>query len=162
MEYLKKIKDIRELRDICKRLKLQGNRMIFTNGCFDIIHPGHTRYLYEAKKLGDFLIVAINSDDSIKRIKGEKRPIMNENERAEIIASLSCVDYVMIFEEDTPEQVISLLVPDVLVKGGDWMENQIVGADTVKRAGGEVISIPYISGYSTSSIIEKIINRFCS
>lgn len=161
MEYLTKIKNLKEVRDICDELKLKGKKIVFTNGCFDLIHPGHIRYLHEAKRLGDFLVVAINNDSSIKRIKGEKRPIMNEKARAEIIASLSCVDCVLIFGEDTPEKIINLLIPDILVKGGDWNKDEIVGATIVKKAGGKVVTVPYLSGYSTSSIIEKIIDRFC-
>ena len=161
MKYLAKIKDINKIHEIVQRLRSKGKKIVFTNGCFDLIHPGHIRYLYKAKNLGDFLIVAINSDHSIERIKGKKRPIMDEKSRAEIVASLSCVDAVVTFNEDTPENLISILVPDVLVKGADWDEEEIVGADIVKDAGGKVVTIPYIQGYSTSSIIEKIVNRFC-
>jgi len=161
MEYQTKIKDIDKAREMIRFLKSEGKKIVFTNGCFDIIHPGHVRYLYEAKRMGDFLIVAINSDNSIKRIKGRKRPIMEEKARAEIIASLGCVDIVLIFGEDTPENLINTLIPDVLVKGADWREEEIAGASIVRRAGGKVATIPYIQGYSTSSIIEKIIHRFC-
>lgn len=161
MEYIKKIQDIKKVEKIIRRLKSDGKKIVFTNGCFDLVHPGHIRYLYEAKNLGDFLVVAINDDCSVKRIKGPKRPIMSEKARAEIIASLGCVDVVLIFSEDTPENVIRLLIPDILVKGADWKEDEIVGADIVKDAGGKVITIPYVQGYSTSSIINRIIDRFC-
>ena len=161
MEYLKKIRTLEETKNIISRLKAEGKKIVFTNGCFDIIHLGHIRYLHAAKKLGDFLVVAINSDSSVKRIKGKKRPILNEIARAEIIASIDCVDSVVIFSEDTPEDVIRSLIPDVLVKGGDWKEEEIVGADIVKKAGGKVLTIPYVSGFSTTSIINEIIKRYC-
>ena len=161
MEYFKKIRTLEETKMIISKLKIEGKKIVFTNGCFDIIHPGHIRYLHAAKKLGDFLVVAINSDTSVRRIKGKGRPILDERSRSEIIASISCVDSVLIFSEDTPENVIRVLIPDILVKGGDWKESEIIGADIVKKAGGRVSVIPYVAGFSTTSIIKKIINRFC-
>ncbi len=163
MSYLLKIKkDINnEAKKIVDKLKKEGKKIVFTNGCFDILHLGHIRYLSEAKKLGDFLIVAINSDSSVRRIKGNKRPIIDEKARAEIIAALEFVDMVIIFSEDTPYNIIKRLKPDILVKGGDWKEDEIVGADIVKKSGGKVLTIPYITGYSTTSIVEKIKKLYC-
>jgi len=161
MNYLSKIKKREEAKKIISELRSKGKRIVFTNGCFDIIHVGHVRYLNEAKKIGDFLIVAINSDSSVKSIKGENRPITDERARAEIIAALEFVDMVIIFSEDTPYSLIKEIQPDILVKGGDWKEEEIVGADIVKERGGKVLTIPYVSGYSTTSIIEKIIYLFC-
>lgn len=161
MDYISKIKKLEEAKEVVYKLKNAGKKVVFTNGCFDIMHLGHVRYLNEAKKLGDFLIVAINSDSSVKRIKGEKRPIIDERSRAEIISALSFVDMVILFSEDTPYRLIKELQPDILVKGGDWREDQIVGADIVKKRGGKILTIPYLQGYSTTSIIEKIKNLFC-
>ncbi len=163
MSYLSKLKkDIdNEVKKIVDKLKKEGKKIVFTNGCFDILHLGHIRYLSEAKKLGDFLIVAINSDSSVRRIKGNKRPIIDEKARAEIIAALEFVDMVIIFSEDTPYNIIKRLKPDILVKGGDWKEDEIVGADIVKKSGGKVLTIPYITGYSTTSIVEKIKKLYC-
>lgn len=161
MKYLSKIKGLEEAKKIVSELRSKGKRIVFTNGCFDIIHLGHIRYLNEAKRLGDFLIVAINSDSSVKKIKGEKRPIIDERARAEIISALEFVDMVIIFSEETPYRLIKEIQPDILVKGGDWKEEEIVGADIVKERGGRVLTIPYVSGYSTTSIIEKIIHLFC-
>ncbi len=161
MKYLSKIKGLEEAKKIVSELRSKGKRIVFTNGCFDIIHLGHIRYLNEAKRLGDFLIVAINSDSSVKKIKGEKRPIIDEKARAEIISALEFVDMVIIFSEETPYRLIKEIQPDILVKGGDWKEEEIVGADIVKERGGRVLTIPYVSGYSTTSIIEKIIHLFC-
>ncbi len=161
MKYLSKIKGLEEAKKIVSELRSKGKRIVFTNGCFDIIHLGHIRYLNEAKRLGDFLIVAINSDSSVKKIKGEKRPIIDEKARAEIISALEFVDMVIIFSEETPYRLIKEIQADILVKGGDWKEEEIVGADIVKERGGRVLTIPYVSGYSTTSIIEKIIHLFC-
>ena len=161
MDYLSKLKHLREAKQIVENLKKEGKKIIFTNGCFDILHVGHVRYLNDAKKYGDFLIVGINSDSSVRRIKGENRPIIDEKARAEVVAGLDSVDMVIIFSEDTPYELIKTLEPDVLIKGGDWKEEEIVGADIVKRSGGKVLTVPYISGYSTTSIIEKIIRLYC-
>jgi D-beta-D-heptose 7-phosphate kinase/D-beta-D-heptose 1-phosphate adenosyltransferase len=142
-----------------ERLRGEGKRLVFTNGCFDLLHPGHVRYLRQARALGDALVVALNSDRSVRAIKGEGRPILSERERAEVVAALESVDYVVIFDQETPRSLIASLLPDVLVKGGDWSVDQIVGAEEVRRAGGAVFSLPYLEGSSTSSIIERILNR---
>ena len=135
-------------------LKREGKRVVFTNGCFDLIHPGHTRYLAEARKLGDALLVAVNSNRSVRELKGPGRPVFPENERAEILAALACVDYVTIFDELTPREIIARMLPQVLVKGGNWPADQIVGREEVETAGGKVVLIPVIAGYSTSSLVE--------
>jgi D-beta-D-heptose 7-phosphate kinase/D-beta-D-heptose 1-phosphate adenosyltransferase len=155
-EYRKKIKDLSSLKKEIETLKAQGKRVVFTNGCFDLLHPGHTRYLYAARQLGDFLVVAVNTDRSVKIIKGADRPIQSQDERTELLAALSFVDAVVLFDEDNPLKVIRHLVPDVLVKGGDWTEDKIIGADVVKNAGGVVKSLPFVAGYSTTALIEKI------
>lgn len=157
ISYLRKIKSLDGLRADCNSLKASGKRVVFTNGCFDILHPGHVRYLSEARSLGDKLIVAVNSDISVRKIKGPKRPILPEEARAELIAALGFVDVVLIFHEETPLKVIEVLVPDILVKGGDWAEDEIVGAEVVRAAGGEVRRIPIVQGYSTSDIVKKIL-----
>jgi D-beta-D-heptose 7-phosphate kinase/D-beta-D-heptose 1-phosphate adenosyltransferase len=156
IDHREKIKSIDDAQHEINRLKNKGKRIVFTNGCFDILHIGHARYLYEARMLGDFLIVAVNSDSSVKRLKGASRPVVPENERAEMIAALGCVDMAIIFDEETPYEVIKRLVPNVLVKGGDWKEADIVGADIVKAAGGVVKSITFTEGSSTTNIISRI------
>lgn len=138
-------------------LRRAGKRIVFTNGCFDLLHPGHLYTLTQAKALGDVLVVAINSDASVKRLKGEQRPILNQQERAVMLSALAVVDYVTIFAEDTPLEVIRLLGPDVLVKGGDWGADAVVGRDVVEAQGGKVVLIPYQAGFSTTDIIERII-----
>lgn len=137
-----------------------GKRVVFTNGCFDILHVGHIKYLEEAKKLGDMLIVGINSDESVKRLKGEKRPINNLSSRLRMVDALRSVDIVTYFEEDTPYELIKDIMPDVLVKGGDWEIPDIVGADIVLENGGKVLSLKYEEGYATTNIIEEIIKRY--
>lgn len=132
-------------------------RIVFTNGCFDLLHPGHTRLLEKARALGDILILALNSDSSVRENKGANRPVVNEAERAEVAAALAAVDYVVVFDEPTPREMISRVLPDVLVKGGDWGANEIVGREEVEAAGGGVVSIPFEPGYSTSSIIERVL-----
>lgn len=139
-----------------RRLRGEGKRLVFTNGCFDLLHPGHVRYLKQARSLGDALVVALNSDRSVRSIKGEGRPILNEEERAEVIAALEAVTYVIVFDEETPRELIADLLPDVLVKGGDWPLDQIVGRQEVEAAGGKVLSLRYIEGSSTSEIIERV------
>ena len=134
----------------------RNRRVVFTNGCFDLLHPGHVRCLEQARALGDLLIVAINSDASVRRMKGAERPVMPEGERAEVLAALAAVDYVTVFEEDTPREIIARLVPDVLVKGRDWGPDQIVGRAEVETAGGRVVSIPLEPGWSTTGLLEKI------
>jgi rfaE bifunctional protein nucleotidyltransferase chain/domain len=136
--------------------KRNGKRVVFTNGCFDLLHPGHIRSLETARGLGDVLIVGVNSDESVRTLKGEGRPVIPEQERAEILASLECVDAVVIFHDFTPQRVVAALVPDVLVKGGDWPGNQIVGREEVEAAGGKVVLVDVVPGYSTTDILKKI------
>ncbi len=138
------------------REKRNGRRVVFTNGCFDLLHPGHIKSLEQARALGDALIVGLNSDASVRELKGEGRPVLPERERAEILAALECVDAVVIFDAPTPREVIARLLPDVLVKGGDWPGDQIVGREEVEAAGGRVVSVPVVPGYSTSDILRKI------
>jgi D-beta-D-heptose 7-phosphate kinase/D-beta-D-heptose 1-phosphate adenosyltransferase len=138
------------------RGKRNGRRIVFTNGCFDLLHPGHIRSLELARQLGDALIVGLNSDASVRQLKGPGRPVILERERAEILAALQCVDAVVIFDDLTPRRVIAALLPDVLVKGGDWPGDQIVGREEVEAAGGRVVSVPVVPGYSTSAILQKI------
>lgn len=157
---MERIKSIDELLIIRSDLKKQNKVVVFTNGCFDILHAGHIDYLNKAKALGDVLLVAINSDSSMKKIKGEKRPIVPQNERAFIISNLKAVDYVTIFEEETPYEVIKKLVPDILVKGADWSKDKIVGSDIVTAAGGRVETIEFVNFQSTTNIINTILERF--
>jgi len=138
------------------REKRNGRRIVFTNGCFDLLHPGHIGSLEQARALGDALIVGLNSDASVRQLKGAGRPVLPERERAEILAALECVDAVVIFDDLTPREVIAHLLPDVLVKGGDWPGDQIVGREEVEAAGGRVVSIPVVPGYSTTAILRKI------
>ena len=138
------------------REKRNGKKVVFTNGCFDLLHPGHIRSLEAARASGDVLIVGINSDESVRALKGEGRPVIPQEERAEVLASLECVDAVVIFEESTPQNVVAALVPDVLVKGGDWPGNQIVGREEVEAAGGKVVLVDVVAGYSTTEILKKI------
>lgn len=155
-----KIKQRGELQKIVELLKSYGKRIVFTNGCFDILHVGHVRYLEKAKTLGDILIVGINSDKSVRSIKGPTRPILPEQDRAEIIAGLGCVDYVTIFDEETPYELISTITPHILVKGGDWTKETTVGKEVVEREGGEVIILPLVEGASTTNIINTILKRY--
>ena len=133
-----------------------GQRIVFTNGVFDLLHPGHVRYLEAARALGDTLIVGLNADESVRRNKGPHRPINPEQERAEMLAALECVDAVVVFAEDTPDQIIRLVAPDVLVKGADWPADQIVGRDTVEARGGRVVRMPVEDGFSTTTLVERI------
>jgi len=151
-----KILSWEELTREINGLKNRHEKCVFTNGCFDILHKGHVRYLQQARSLGDRLLVAVNSDRSVRRLKGGDRPVQPENDRTEILAALECVDYVTLFDQDTPLSLIECIVPDILVKGGDWPVNRIVGREVVEKAGGTVLSIPYIEGVSTSSLIKKI------
>lgn len=144
------------LKEKLDALRKDGKKIAFTNGCFDILHVGHVRYLREAKKTADVLVLALNSDFSVRSIKGEKRPLVNEEERAEILAALEFIDFVTIFEELTPQELIVYLKPDVLIKGGDWPEDKVVGRDDVKEWGGRVVLIPEVKGKSTTNIVEKI------
>lgn len=139
-----------------QRLRESAKQVVFTNGVFDLIHPGHVRYLREARSLGDALIVGVNADESVRRNKGEGRPVTPERERAELIAALTCVDAVTVFGEDTPAEVIRAIQPDVLVKGADWAADQIVGRDTVEARGGRVVRIAVEKGYSTTALLDRI------
>ncbi|RUM28035.1 MAG: D-glycero-beta-D-manno-heptose 1-phosphate adenylyltransferase [Aquifex sp.] len=152
---------LERLLEILKEERKKGKRVVFTNGCFDVIHAGHVDYLEKAKNLGDILVVGLNSDHSVRRIKGEKRPIIPQEMRAKVLSSLKPVDYVVIFEEDTPAKLIEAIKPDVLVKGGDWPLEKIVGKDFVESYGGKVLTIPFEYDISTSQIIEKIIKLYC-
>ena len=156
----KKIKERKELLRIIKNLKAKGKRVVFTNGCFDLLHLGHVRYLEEAKALGDVLVVGVNSDSSVRKLKGPKRPILPEEERTEILSGLACVDYITIFNEADPLKLITSLKPNLLVKGGDWTREQIVGREVVERSGGELVTIPFVQGASTSNVIDTILKRF--
>jgi len=151
-----KIKSLSELHKILSRAKSSGKRIVFTNGCFDLLHYGHVKYLEDAKRKGDILVVAVNSDTSVRRIKGDTRPIVNELDRARVVAGLGCVDFVVLFQENTPFKVIKLLKPDIMVKGADWNKDNIVGADLVLSYGGRVSTIKLIKGRSTTKLIEKI------
>jgi len=155
-----KIKKLPALKNISDKLKAKGKKCVFTNGCFDLLHYGHVMYLEKAKSKGDFLIVGINSDSSVKRIKGDKRPVVNETDRAKVIGALESVDYVVLFQEDTPYETIKTLKPDILIKGADWKKNNIVGADLVKSYGGKILTIKLAKGRSTSSLIRKIAETF--
>lgn len=148
------VKKRQELVEELQALR-SGKKVVFTNGCFDILHVGHVRYLQEARRQGDLLVVGLNSDSSVKELKGPTRPIQVEDERAEILAALGCVDYVTIFSEETPYDLIHLVQPDVLVKGGDWPIEQIVGHDIVLERGGEVKSLLFVEGRSSSNIIDS-------
>jgi rfaE bifunctional protein nucleotidyltransferase chain/domain len=154
--YSAKVKDLTQLKYTIAAWKIRSCKVVFTNGCFDILHVGHVTYLEDAKAQGDKLVVAINSDESVRKLKGEERPLNHENDRAKVLSALGFVDAVIIFSEETPLSLITELNPDVLVKGGDWPVDKIVGADHVLKSGGEVKSLPFVSGYSTSAIIEKI------
>lgn len=154
------IKTLDEIIVIRKQLQDQNKRVVFTNGCFDIIHAGHIDYLSKAKASGDVMIVGLNSDDSVQRIKGKKRPILKESERAFILTNIEHVDYVVIFNEDTPEHLIAKLIPDILVKGADWDIEDIVGKDIVLANGGEVKTITFVNEQSTSKIINIILERY--
>ena len=151
-----KIKTRRELGGIIEKEKASGKTIGFTNGCFDIIHAGHVRYLGEARSECDLLIVGVNSDSSVKSIKGEDRPLNKEEARMEVLAALESVDYLTLFEEDTPLDLIKEITPDILFKGGDWNESEIAGGDHVKACGGKVRLIQYIEGHSTTGLIDKI------
>lgn len=147
---------IPEGAELARRLRADGKRIVFTNGVFDILHPGHVRYLQHARSLGDVLIVGLNADASVRRNKGPERPINPQDERAEILEALECVDAVVLFEEDTPAGIIKAIQPDILVKGADWAEDAIVGRDTVEARGGRVVRVPIEQGFSTTEIIRKI------
>lgn len=155
-----KIKSREELKEIVDRARTEGRKVAFTNGCFDLIHVGHTRYLQEAKKYGDIFIVAVNSDSSVRALKGDSRPIISEDQRAEVLAALGCVDYVTIFSELDPLKLITYLKPDFLVKGGDWAADTIIGKEVVEAEGGRVIRVSVIEGAATTNIVQRIIDRY--
>jgi rfaE bifunctional protein nucleotidyltransferase chain/domain len=150
------ILDRGELLRVRAGLRAEGRRLVFTNGCFDILHVGHVRYLAAARGLGDVLLVAVNSDRSVRVLKGAGRPVLNEAERAELLAALSSVDFVTVFDEDSPRRLISELLPDVLVKGGDYALEEIHGREEVEAAGGRVLALPFVEGASTTGIIERV------
>lgn len=149
-----------ELAEESRRLKAAGKTLVFTNGVFDLLHVGHLRYLLSARALGDALAVGLNADACVKRLKGPKRPILPESERAELLAGLACVDYVCLFEEDDPRALIQAVVPHILVKGGDWPVEKILGRDTVEAAGGRVLSLPFVEGRSTTAIVKDIAAKY--
>jgi len=151
-----KLKTWEEITSIIKELKSQNKKIVFTNGCFDILHSGHVQYLEEAKELGDILILGLNSDSSVKRLKGNDRPINNEIERATVLSALCTISHIVIFKEDTPYKLINHIKPDILVKGGDWKPEDIVGSDIVSSYNGEVKSLSFVDGKSTTDIINKL------
>jgi rfaE bifunctional protein, domain II len=156
-DYRKKILNADEAVKIREKIASEKKIFVFTNGCFDILHPGHIRYLWEARNLGNYLLVAVNTDSSVKKLKGQSRPVFGELSRAEMLAAFEFVDGVVLFEEDTPYSLIKKLIPDILVKGGDWPDEKIVGYDIVKESGGIVRNIAFQVGFSTTSIIDKIV-----
>jgi rfaE bifunctional protein nucleotidyltransferase chain/domain len=161
MNYKNKIFDSLDTKCLRKieDWKKKNKKIVFTNGCFDIIHSGHIKYLFEAKKLGEKLIIGLNSDNSVRKLKGESRPVNSQESRAEVLAFMGDVDMVIVFDQDTPIELIKSILPDVLVKGGDWKINQIVGSDIVLNNNGLVKSLSFIEGFSTTSIIEKIAGK---
>jgi D-beta-D-heptose 7-phosphate kinase/D-beta-D-heptose 1-phosphate adenosyltransferase len=158
---MKKILERNILKDKLEELRKKGKKIAFTNGCFDILHVGHVRYLREAKKTADVLVLALNSDSSVRSLKGEERPLIPEQERAEILAALEFIDFVTIFDELTPLELINYLKPDILIKGGDWPEEKVVGREEIKKWGGRVAIIPEVEGKSTTNIVEKIKQLYC-
>ena len=157
-DYRTKIRNQRALKEAVEMVKKQGKKVVFTNGCFDILHLGHVRYLHEARNCGDYLVVGVNSDRSVKAIKGENRPVISEQARAELLAALCFVDGVVIFDEEHPLALIMDLLPQVLVKGADWQEHEIVGADLIRKGGGEIVRIPLVRHWSTSGMIRRIVD----
>lgn len=155
-----KIQRLEKLKKLISYLKSRDKKIVFTNGCFDLLHYGHAKYLQDAAKKGDILIVGINSDDSVKRIKGTKRPVVNEKDRLRLVAGLESVDYVVLFNEDTPLKIIKAIRPDVLIKGADWNKDNIVGRSFVLSYGGSVSTVKLVKGYSSSNLIKKIAKRF--
>ena len=153
-----KLKTLDELIKIAAQARRNGKSVVFTNGCFDLLHRGHVHVLRQAKAAGDLLIVAINSDQSVKAIKGPTRPVAAEIDRLELIAAMEMVDYVILFDEPDPSKLITAIKPNVLAKGGDWGADEVVGADIVERQGGRVLLVPYLKGYSTTEMIERIRN----
>jgi D-beta-D-heptose 7-phosphate kinase/D-beta-D-heptose 1-phosphate adenosyltransferase len=160
MDTAKKILTLEDLVARLGKVSKSGQKIVFTNGCFDIMHVGHVRYLADAGSKGDLLVVGLNSDASVRMIKGDKRPIVRQNHRAEVLASIGCVDFIVIFDEPDPLKLIQTLKPDVLVKGEDWTEDAIVGAEFVKSQGGKIVRISFVEELSTTAIIEKILQRY--
>lgn len=154
---MKKVKSLKALRKIRARLHKQGKKVVFTNGCFDLIHGGHIRLFRKAKRAGDVLIVGLNTDASVRKIKGPSRPVFPLKERFEVLEAIEDIDYLTSFSEETPQEIIAALLPDVLVKGGDWRPYRVVGRKEVEAAGGRVVIVPYLKGRSSTSIIKKII-----
>jgi len=157
---MSKIMTLDQLREARESARKAGKRFVFTNGCFDLLHRGHIELLRAARDLGDQLAVGINSDDSVRRLKGEKRPIVLEDDRAAVVAALESVDFVTVFDEDTPERVITVLLPDILVKGGDYAIDEIVGRTQVEESGGEVVRLPLHGGHSTAKLLTEIAQRY--
>ena len=153
---MSKVLELEDAYRVIAGRKAAGAQVVFTNGCFDLLHPGHTRYLADARELGDLLIVAVNSDRSVRALKGEGRPIFPQEERAEILAALESVDYVTVFDDLTPQAVIACMLPDILVKGAGWAPNEIVGREEVEAAGGRVVSMAAVPGFSTTSIVDAV------
>ena len=151
-----KIKPLRALVGVVRRANARGRRVVFTNGCFDLLHAGHVKLLEHARRQGDLLIVGLNSDRSVRALKGPGRPVFSQRDRALLLAELQSVDYVTIFNERTPQRLIERLRPDVLMKGADWRSGQIVGSDVVRRKGGRVVRFPILKGYSTTKLIQRI------
>ncbi|MFQ5900197.1 MAG: D-glycero-beta-D-manno-heptose 1-phosphate adenylyltransferase [Thermodesulfobacteriota bacterium] len=151
---------LKEIKEKLSALKRGGKRIVFTNGCFDIIHAGHVRYLKESKSLGDILVVGLNSDVSVRAIKGSKRPVFTQEERIEVLSALNSTDYIFLFDEPTPIRLIEAVMPDILVKGEDWEEEDIVGGDIVKGRGGKVIRVPMVEGLSTTEVIKRIVGLY--
>ena len=160
MDLSSKVKSCSELAPILRGLRASGQVVVFTNGCFDLLHAGHVRYLAAARREGDILVVGLNSDRSVRDIKGDPRPILPESERAQVLAGLAAVNYVVLFDEPDPLRLITALTPDVLVKGGDWPEAAIIGAQVVRNRGGRVVRIPVVEGARTSAIIARILERY--
>lgn len=154
---VKKFKKLPELQKIRNDLRRREKKVVFTNGCFDLIHSGHVHLFQEAKKLGDVFIVAVNEDESVRRLKGKSRPVFTLEERLEILGAIEAIDYLTSFSEDTPQKVIAALLPDILVKGGDWKPGEVVGRSEVEKAGGRVVIVPYLEGQSSSEVIDRII-----
>ena len=157
---LQKILALEDLLAQRDRLRHENKRTVFTNGCFDLLHPGHVAYLSRARQMGDVLIVGVNSDRSVRELKGALRPILTQDERTRLLSGLDSVDYITVFDENTPHRLIAALLPDVLVKGGDWTVETIVGRQEVEAAGGRVVPLPYLEGQSSTAIIERILRRY--
>lgn len=155
LDYRRKVGTLTRVRAACRRAQRAGKIVVFTNGCFDLLHPGHVRYLALARSAGDLLVVALNGDRSVRRLKGPGRPIQDERSRAEVLAALACVDHVVVFDADTPIAEIEAIAPDVLAKGADWPEDAIAGADVVRARGGRVLRVPLVEGQSTTRIVAR-------